>query len=301
VYRERFPDSAVFFDPKQPEQFTAFGFRGEAEDQQDAIDRALECLDGFIDGASLLLGHELPRLGPVMIREGDEDDAGLCMVFDAQWTYFDSHDESSRAWAEQSAQIFKQLWPFFDVVAGVHTRRATPLAQQLLYSMKMYRRGASASMDGVEFICKWSALEGLVSVGAHPKRQKLVERLEALFPDRKAEMSTTVGKLWDVRNNAVHEARVSGVAESIQQVDELFLGVSIFAIAHLDRADALEQLWAFAPTFQVPSFAKQTRPGRWRILGGTMPAALGEGRGKHIEALFAAHARTLAAGNTADR
>jgi len=247
-----------------------------------------------MDGASLLLGHESPRLGPIMIREGDQDDAHLCLLFDSQWSYFDSHDESSVSWAGQSEQIFKQLWPFFDVVAGVHARQATPLAQQLLYSMKMYRQGARASMDGVEFICKWSALEGLVSVGEQPKRQKLVERLEALFIDRKAEIPAIVSKLWAIRNNAVHEARVSGVAEPIQQVDELFLGVSTFAIAHLDQADSLEQLWVFAPSFQMPAFVKQTRPGRYRILGGTMPAARRPGGGKLIDAVFAAHARMLA-------
>jgi hypothetical protein len=293
VEEEAEPKTTAFFDPEKPEQFTAFGFRGEADDQQAAIDRALQCLQGFLDGASLLLGHESPRIGPVMIREGDRDDARLCLLMDAQWTYMDSHDETSRAWSEQSAQVFKHLWPFFDVVAAVHDRSVTPLAEQLVYSMKMYRRGATASLDGVEFICKWSALEGLVSVGEYPKRRKIVERLEALFRDRQAEISVLVEKLWKIRNNAVHEARPGQVAEPIQRVDELFLGVAVFAIAHLNRANSLDELWSFAPTFAVPAFAKNTRPGRWRILGGTMPTATSQYGGKVIEAHFAAHARAL--------
>jgi hypothetical protein len=296
VCRERFPDSAVFFDPAQADQFTAFGYRCEAEDQQAAIDLAYTCLNGFIDGASLILGHELPRHGPVaFIREADDDDARICLMIGPQWSYFDSHDGSSEAWADQAAQIFKQLWPFFDVIAGIHARRETALANQLIYSLQMYRYGVSAALAGVEFICKWSALEGLVSVTERPKRRRIVERLETLFADRKAEIATTVNALWDVRNNAVHEARLSGAVSPMQQLDELFLGVAIFAIAHLDLAESLEQLWSFAPVFQIPSFVKKTRTGRHRILGGAMPAARAIGGGRHIDGLFAIHAQIMAA------
>lgn len=292
--RDRFPDSAVFFDPAHADQFTAFGFRHEAEDQQAAIDLAYGCLNGFIDGASLILGHELPRHGPIaIIREGDQDDARVCLMIGQQWSYFDSHDDSSAAWIDQAAQIFKELWPFFDVVAGIHARRNSPLASQLLYSMQMYRYGVSATMDGVEFICKWSAFEGLVSVGQSPKRRTIIERLEALFVDRKTDITAVVNNLWAVRNNAVHEARISGAVSPMEQLDELFLGVAIFATAHLDRAESLEQLWSFAPLFQMPSFVKKTRPGRHRILGGAMPAARAVGGGKHIDGLFALHARIM--------
>jgi hypothetical protein len=225
-----------------------------------------------------------------MIREDDDDDAWLCLLFPEQWTFMDSHDNASRDWADRSEHIFKQLWPFFDVVAGVHARHASPLAEQLAYSLKMYRRGATASEAGVEFICKWSALEGLVSPGDSAIRRTIVERLETLFSDRKHDIEPLIAELWKRRNKAVHTARATGAVSPMDSIDELFLGVAVFALAHLDRAESLQELWAFASSFDVPSFARQTRPGRYRIDGGSMPFRQQKGVGKHIEALFAAHA-----------
>lgn len=301
--KARLPDSAPFFDAARADQFTAFGIRVDADDQQAAIDLAHDCLNGFIDGASLILGHELPRQGPLaIIREGSDDDSSVVLLVGPQWTYMNPPGGSSSSWEAQSAQIFKELWPFFDVVAQVHARRDTDLAKQLLYSIKMYRHGVSAAMEGVEFICKWSALEGLVSAGARLKRETLVSRLRALFVARSEEMTTIVNGLWKARNDAVHEARAfrsaqlkesSPLAGPIQQTDELFLGVAIFAISHLDKAESLDALWSLAPAFEVPSFARQTRPGRFRIMGGTMPVARGLREGKYLDTLFAPGAREM--------
>jgi len=299
VERARFGDRELFFGPSKPEVFTAFGFRGEADDQDAAINRALGCLNGFLDGASLFMGHESPRIGPVLIRKPGDDDARLCLYFAAQWSYFDSHDEQSVAWEKQATEIYKQVWPFFDVVAGLHARSGTPLAQQLVYSMKMYRRGATTAIDGVEFICKWSALEGMVSDGGSPIRRTMIARLEALFTERKTEIECIVNKLWAIRNDVVHEAHAEGVVDAIQEVDRFFLGVAVFAIAHLDRANSLGELWAFAADYHLPASAQNTHPGRWRILSATMPAATARGYGKMIEELFATNARTLSAVNDA--
>lgn len=299
LLRSKLPGGEEFFDSSHPELFTAFGYRGDAKNQNHAIQIAQDRLAGFIDGVSLLVGHELPRLGSlVIVREGNDEGALIGLLFGSQWTYIKSNDQNAEdAWEEGSSKLFKQLRPFFDVVTDIHARCGTPLARQLIYSMKMYRHGVSAVMEGVEFICKWSALEGVVCAGAKRKRQTLLQRLSALFSERQAEIEATVANLWNVRNEAVHEARAfrsSQLTDShplvrpIARVDELFLGVVVFALAQLDDVDSLDALWEVAPTFTLPDFSKQIRPGRYRIEGTTWPVAQEPEGGKHLDALFAA-------------
>ena len=73
--------------------------------------------------------------------------------------------------------------------------------------MKMYRAGAQTEDFGLEFICKWSALEGLVCGGElRNKGQLLRDRLSALLPSPPGETEMLVKELWKFRSQAVHEA-----------------------------------------------------------------------------------------------
>lgn len=150
----QFPEAADFFDPTQHDRFSAFGFRGEADSQNNAVLVAQDCLAGIIDGLAVLLGHEQPVHGPLAIlREGDNADTQLGMLFGTQWTYIRTTDqEAEDRWANHRPVLFKQLWPFFDVVAGLHLRSDTALAGQLRHSMKMYRQGVSAVMEGCIYL-----------------------------------------------------------------------------------------------------------------------------------------------------
>jgi len=300
--RPQFPEAADFFDPTQHERFSAFGFRGEADSQNAAVLFAQDCLAGIIDGLSVLLGHEQPVHAPLAIlREGEDSDTQLGMLFGTQWTYIRTTDqEAEDRWANHRPELFKQLWPFFDVVAGLHTRSDTALARQLTHSMKMYRQGASAVMEGVEFICKWTALEGLVCAGVQWRKfEALKKRLPSLFPTRQQEIETMVTNLWKARNEAVHEARAfraphvtssHPLVGPIANVDELFLGVAMFAIAQLHNVDSVEALWDTASTFVLPDFATHLRPGRFRIQGTAVKLMEVPGGGDFLDALFAAGA-----------
>jgi hypothetical protein len=305
--RPQFPEAADFFDPTHPEQFSVFGFRGEADSQNAAVLFAQDCLAGIIDGLSVLLGHEQPVHAPLAIlREGENADTQLGMLFGTQWTYIRTTDqEAEDRWTNHRPELFKQLWPFFDVVAGLHARSDTALARQLSHSMKMYRQGASAVMEGVEFICKWTALEGLVCAGVQWRKfEALKKRLPSLFPTRQQEIGTMVTNLWKARNEAVHEARAfrsphvtnsHPLVGPIGNVDELFLGVATFAIAQLQNVDSVEALWDTASTFVLPDFAKHIRPGRFRIQGTTATLMDVPGGGDHLDGLFAAGASAFGA------
>ncbi len=300
--RPKFPDSAAFFDSTQHEQFSAFGFRGEADSHNAAVLFAQDCLAGIIDGLSIILGHQQPVHAPLaLLRAGDDEDTQLAMLFGTQWVYIRTTDQDAEdRWAGHRPILFKQLWPFFDVVAGLHARSDTALARQLSHSMKMYRQGASAGMEGVEFILKWSALEGLVCAGVYKRKfDALKKRLPSLFPSRQEEIEMMLTKLWKARNEAVHEAsafRSPNVTNShplvgpIANADELFLGVATFAIAQLNNVDSVEALWDTASTFALPDFAKHLRPGRFRIQGTAVKLLDVPGGGDFLDALFAAGA-----------
>lgn|GEM_PF-4980381 len=300
--RPQFPEDAAFFDSTQHEQFSAFGFRGEADSQNAAVLFAQDCLAGIIDGLSIILAHQQPVHAPLaLLRAGNDEDTQLGMLFGTQWVYIRTTDQDAEdRWANHRPVLFKQLWPFFDVVAGLHLRSHTPLAGQLRHSMKMYRQGASAIMEGVEFICKWSALEGLVCAGVHRRKfEALKKRLPSLFPTRQKEIETMVANLWKARNEAVHEARAfrplhvtnsHPLVGPIASVDELFLGVATFAIAQLHNVDSVEALWDTAPTFVLPEFAKHVRPGRFRIQGTAVKLMGVPGGGDFLDALFSAGA-----------
>ena len=207
---EKFPVLRAFFGERAAGEFTAVGFRFEAKERDEAHQLAEDHLARLLDGLAALVDHQIPKRGPLLlIRKRDDADAGVFFRGDLTWIYMNPPDPASaETWKRRNEQLFRALFPFFDLAAGVHPRRATSLARQLLYSMKMFREGAEAGIYGIEFICKWCALEGLVCAGEERKRQLLCERIPSLFSEReRAEVLEAVERLWPLRHDAVHEAR----------------------------------------------------------------------------------------------
>ncbi len=222
------PEVVSFFANRKRTKFTAIGFRIDTEQWEEALKQALEQVEGFIDGLAILLDRSLPG-----------------------WAYLEAKDAHIKdAWRKRCSQVFEAVNPFFDIVAGLHSQRSTALSRQLMYSMKLYRHGVSTGVYGLEFICKWSALEGLVCGGERRKKLLIISRLSTLF-DGQEEKLPDLQHLWRLRNEAVHEARAfhsdhlheaNPLAIEIHQVENLFSCVVIFALAHIDRADSLQAL-----------------------------------------------------------
>ena len=265
-------ETAHFFRKPDPAEFTVIGFRVEAEAEKDALELAKHHLAGFIDGLAVILERGLPEVSPlVQIRQTGNADVRLFLTGEPTWAYLRPKDPASEEiWRSRCEQVYHALLPFFDIASGLHAQRDTSLSRQLLYSMKMYRHGAATGIYGLEFICMWSALEGLVCGGERDaKRAMLVDRLPSLFPAERAEVEEKVKGLWTLRNEAVHEARAfhtdhlhesSVLALEIDALERLFLAVVIFTLGHLDRADSVKTLWPFAAAYQLPAFASQRRP-----------------------------------------
>lgn len=154
----------------------------------------------------------------------------------------------------------------------------------------------------MEFICKWSALEGLVCGGTRSgKRRLLLERLAALFRDEKQQVETEVNDLWITRNDAVHEAKAfrstqlaesSPLAGPIESTDRLFLAVVAFALAHIEAVDSITDLWARVRTYSLPDPVKERRPKqmpRFMVTACRMrTGAVWTDGGRQIDGLFAA-------------
>ncbi len=246
------PEVVSFFANRKRTKFTAIGFRIDTEQWEEALKQALEQVEGFIDGLAILLDRSLPRICPLVhVREVGHNDAILVQLGEPGWAYLEAKDAHIKdAWRKRCSQVFEAVNPFFDIVAGLHSQRRTALSRQLMYSMKLYRHGVSTGVYGLEFICKWSALEGLVCGGERRKKLLIISRLSTLF-DGQEEKLPDLQHLWRLRNEAVHEARAfhsdhlheaNPLAIEIHQVENLFSCVVIFALAHIDRADSLQAL-----------------------------------------------------------
>lgn len=261
------PSVAAYFAGIDSNEHTAVLFRIEAESEDDALELARHILDGFIDGLAILVDRSLPKMCPLLqVRRDHEPNILLIELGDSGWAYFQAKQSSSEAiWQSRCKSVFHALFPFFDVVAQLHSRRDTSLSRQLMYSMKMYRRGAATGVFGLEYICKWSALEGLVCGGERNRKLTfLKKRIPQLFPNKYSAIATQVSDLWDLRNEAVHEARAFDsdhlheaplLGPQIEQVELLFLTVVLFALVNLDRADSVQTLWTHAASFTLPNWA----------------------------------------------
>jgi hypothetical protein len=263
------PEVVWYFADRRNNKFTAIGFRIDGDEWGEALKQAIEQIEGFIDGLAILLDRGLPKICPLVhVRKVGDADAILVQLGEPGWAYKQPNDpDIESAWRKRCSRVFDAMNPFFDIVADLHPRRNTALSRQLLYSMKMYRHGASTGVYGLEFICKWSAFEGLVCGGERPKKRLILDRMSALFASH-SEKLPDLENLWDLRNEAVHEARAfhsdhlheaKPLAIELHDVENLFFAVVIFAV-HIDRVDSIASLWSYALGYGLPDFAVEKRP-----------------------------------------
>jgi hypothetical protein len=262
--------ASVFFSDTDFTQLRALVFRVYASNQSDAIDLARHRLDALLDGVSLVLDRNLPKVWPfVQIRRDEDPSSYLVETRGDDWAYFNANDESSNIrWQEQQRELFTSLLSFFDIAMSLHPSGNSPLSRQLLYSMKMFRHGAMSGIFGLEYLCKWSALEGMICGGEQGKKRLLLTRLPMLFPTKGPEFLETLSKLWNIRNEAIHESRAfdsdhlpeaPALGPHIETVEFLFRNVVIFALSRIAEADSVESLWRGVETYK-PITAIQERP-----------------------------------------
>src|SRR5207248_3036717 len=84
-------------------------------------------------------------------------------------------NEGMAAWQDRCDKLRARLVLFFRLATDSHPKAISDLGLQLRHSLRLFRHGVQTRCYGVEFICKFCALEGLVCGDIrNDKKKKLV-------------------------------------------------------------------------------------------------------------------------------
>jgi hypothetical protein len=218
------------------------------------------------------------------------------------WATIHSKDEAiTQQWKKRNENLTTTVLRFIDIALD---RKLTnnELAQQLLYSAKMYRYGRQSRVFGIDYLCRFTALEGLTCGSATAKKHAMIKtRLEALFP-QSAGVKADIEKLWLLRCEASHQGKafhlynVTGsprLEREIGLLEYYFTAVLVFAVENVS-AGTVDALWKTAGTYQLPSWASLERPAempRYAISRYTSRVGTLNGAGPLIDAIYVEKAR----------
>ncbi len=250
---------------KGGKRFHAFGFRNDVADETEAIMDAHEKLSGIVDGYSFLAQDSTPEIWPIVqIREEDQLHASIKFLELKVQIRMNSKDGvAEKSWDERNERLLKHFLEFFDVVATDDVKFDNELCNQIGLSAKMFRCGSSARAHGVDFLCKFTALEGLVCGPVkHGHGKLLQQRLSELFRHRKG-IGKEVEDLWSKRCEASHQGKAFSerFAVLIDPLEKLTLGTIVFAINHVKFAKTVDELWSrYAAKYELPAEVTIERP-----------------------------------------
>lgn len=268
---ERFPGFDGFMRMRPELPVMAFGIRLEIEDLKEALSIAHRQVSGLIDGYSLLTDDPPSLADAVLVRNGDEEHAEIRQYKKGGWVTSEDKGSSARnQWDGRNAQLLAQLLQFFDVVTHDPKTPPTELRTNLLYALRMYREGGASGSAGIEYLAKFSALECIVCGSAtHGKEQLLTTRLTALFEDPEIINAERMGRLWQLRCSASHQARAYPDIEEDESyppgvgtiyVERLMAGAVYFALENGYQVDTVDELWDLAQSYILPELIIEHRP-----------------------------------------
>lgn len=144
------------------------------------------------------------------------------------------------------------------------------LAWRALHSAKLFRRGIESTSFGIEFLCKFAALENLV-MGGHAKDKRIMfcSRLGTLVGRILPNSESLIAELWNRRHPLVHEARVEFMDEDpeafpvhvhIETLNWLFQVTFVFLSDCFASLTSLNKLWELADRYQIPDKIRDMRP-----------------------------------------
>jgi hypothetical protein len=239
-------------------------FRNDFSEERPAFQDAYQRLSGILDGYSFLSEGTAPEVWPIVqIRTGDQLNTEIKLFTDLAWGRLNSKDgRAEELWKKRTSELMQRFLKFFEVVANGKPKIQSELVNQLGFSAKMYRHGQVASAFGINFLCKFTALEGLVCGSArNNKEQLLKERLSALFK-HEPKIIDVVDKLWRMRCEASHQGKAfsDNFIPAINSVEMLMLGTIIFALNYVETVTTIDELWKKVNCYNLPPEAIQERP-----------------------------------------
>ena len=249
---------------KSGKKFHAFVLRNNLEDETESMMDAYEKLSGILDGYAFFTDDAVPEIWPlVQIRENDQPNAKIRFFSLRAWFRVHSKDGSfEKIWNERNRQLLNRFLAYFDLTATNNATLDTELANQISLSAKMFRHGRMSSSYGIDYLCKFTALEGLVCGSQRHGHGELLERrLSVLFRHRK-EIGKEVQELWRIRCEASHQGKAfaTNFTTLIEPVEKLTLGALVFAVDHVRVAKTVDELWDNASGYTLPDEAIMERP-----------------------------------------
>lgn len=253
------------------ERFIWVGLRVPGEKRLDGMAEARHRLEGMVDGVAACHSNARPKIsGFVWIGRADETDLHIFIHHQQGWADFLGTEETRAAWKKRDEELRTRIIKFYSLAIDMHSRSQTSLAKQIRHSLRMFRHGQHSDSWGVEFICKFCALEGLVCGELEERKQAtLVARLIALFPEATEKTEEMVRKLWKYRSAAVHTAQAfdagcldegAPLGVHIAEIEHLFIAALVFALDRIYAADDVAQLWGNVANYTPPDFIRLRRP-----------------------------------------
>lgn len=242
------------------------GVRLESDSARDAVSFTRHYAEAVIDGLSLGLERPLPVVSAIaVVHDHAKADPTWISFSPVSWVHFSATPPTLNAAPTERAQVLLQAAaPLLDIVSKVFPQHDSEVARRLAHSLKMYRHGATANSFAVEFICKFAALEALVTSEHSNIGEQLRTRLPTLFRKDGKVTAGSVEDIWLARNVAVHASagfyskHLAGskpVHQHTKEVEFLYLGAVAFFAAHLKTHTRLTELWKEVVKFELPGWA----------------------------------------------
>ena len=271
-WAKQLPTLQTFLQQPRHSPLVYVGVRNDEQDELTGLAKAWRVLSGIIDGLCLLTEDGVPEVCElVQIREGDSADLLLKFYTEGGWARLHAaNPDSQKKWEERMTKLTDHLLWFFEVVVSEDSRYRNDLGNQIQYSTKMFRHGAASKVFGIEYLSKFSAMEGLVCGSAKKNKEALLkDRLGLLFRRSCRDIKNELDLLWDLRCVASHQANafyLEDIPESaildpkIGLVEYLFTGSLVFALDKVRSVSTVEGLWAHVGAYDLPDYALLERP-----------------------------------------
>jgi hypothetical protein len=270
--QEKLPALKRFLGNVDAQYVLICSIRAFAETAHKAIFKAHARLESYIDSLAVA-GFCIPAVSSVIVvRKGDEPNAEVMEFYRDKWLEGAPSSEIQRkSWTERSDQIIQHLLPLLSQLIEKSPSDHNELAWRALHSAKLFRRGVESRNFGMEFFCKFAALENLVVGGESSlkKGEKIRNRLTALVGDVLPNAECSIGELWNRRHALVHEARFEFIGDDpeafpvhihMETLNWLFQVTFVFLSDHFGSAASLSELWKRTNEYRIPDKVRDTRP-----------------------------------------
>lgn len=256
---------------KDPGQISFFSMKLSADQPMDAFRKGRLALESIIDVYGLMNELTVPEIADLVVLQDDFSPHAVIQPTGnwgaAQWQTRGQSAEERRSGNSYLAQSLLQVMGL--LVSDSSVRPKTELEKQIGYSCAIFTRSISPGFNGVEFLGKFAALEGLVCGGEQKNRRAvLIDRISLLFKHDPS-VPALIAELWEKRNDAVHQAQLfysekkeegQMLSAELGALHDLFVGVLLMAMNSRAKAQTVSELWLHGADYEMPAWAKKANP-----------------------------------------